>query len=123
MTQIQVSWRAVTPKSLVDVPTHTLGVTGHWVFYQMITVKLEKYIESILEQRESNTTHNVTTGKHVFTWSVIASSSIMHPGRAVDCWLTMLNTSPISFCKQQMQNVNDQQNCHSTVNMIASETR
>lgn len=37
--------------------------------------------------------------KHVFTWLVIASSSIMQPGRAVDCWLTILNTSPISFCK------------------------
>lgn len=31
------------------------------------------------------------------TWFVMTSSSMIQPGRAVDCWLTMLNTSPTNF--------------------------
>lgn len=31
------------------------------------------------------------------TWFVMTSNSMIHPGLAVDCWLTMLNTSPTSF--------------------------
>lgn len=37
------------------------------------------------------------------TSSVIASSSMMHPGRAVDCWLTMLKTSPTYFCLKRVR--------------------
>lgn len=33
----------------------------------------------------------------ILTKSVTASSSMIHPGFAVDCWLTMLNTSPTYF--------------------------
>lgn len=33
----------------------------------------------------------------LLTWFVMTSSSMIHPGLAVDCWLTMLNTSPTSF--------------------------
>lgn len=39
----------------------------------------------------------VKNGQQPLTWFVMTSNSMIHPGLAVDCWLTMLNTSPTSF--------------------------
>lgn len=69
----------------------------------VFSIKQQNYSENkIYHVTESPLESSILTSpihKHGFTWLVIASSSIMQPGRAVDCWLTILNTSPISFCK------------------------
>lgn len=65
------------------------------------------YCNRIIPKRQNNTMlhdirppliHSLSVdGEQRLTWFVMASSSMMHPGLAVDCWLTMLNTSPTSF--------------------------
>lgn len=66
--------------------------------YSVALLLRQTMIRGKIEAREIclNTLH--------FSWSlciltkpVMASSSIIHPGFAVDCWLMMLNTSPTYF--------------------------